>query len=152
MSQSSLDIGWCVEEMLIQILSQTPALLALNPTHQDADVDTENVRIVVKAERVLREAANPRNPQLNVRKVEMRIQIRASLGQIEAPQLYSDYGLMCQILENMDGAQYASLPALAYFIFLQPTLELGNEREQDGNRRKMIKTMSFLAILKTPPI
>lgn len=152
MSLPQQDIGWCCEEALIQILNQTPALLALKPTHADADTDTENIRITIKAERIMPEAPNPRSQQLNVRRVEMKVMIRASLGQMIAPDLYANYGIMCQVLENMDGPTYAAIPALLYFSYLVPTLNLENERDKDDNRRKMIKNITFLAILRNPVI
>jgi len=147
MSQS-LDIGWCCEAVIIQILQQNPALAALNPKHADEDTPTDNIRIVVKADGVFPEAPNPRNPQLNVRRVDMRVLIRASLGEMTAPEIHTAYGTMCQVLENMDGLTYASIPALSFFSFLVPKVDLQNSRENDEQRRKLMKTFSFLAILK----
>jgi hypothetical protein len=144
----TLDIGFCCEKVLIQILSQTPSLGALAPKHADEDTDSQNARIVVKAEAVYPEAPNPRDPQRNVRRIEMRAQIRASLGQMTAPALHAAYGEMCQIIENMDGPTYAAIPALALFTYLVPKLDLENSRENDEQRRRLMKTFSFLAILK----
>lgn len=144
----SLDIGWCCESALIQIFSQTPALAALLPKHADEDTDTENVRLVVKAEGVFPEAPNPRSPQLNVRRIEMRCQIRASLGQMTAPAIHTVYGTMCQIIENLNGATYGNLPAIALFSYLVPKIDLQNSRENDEQRRRLYKTFSFIGILK----
>lgn len=144
----TLDIGYCCEKVLIQILSQTPALQVLNPRHADEDTPTDATRIVIKAEGVYPEAPNPRDPQRNVRRVEIRAQIRASLGQMTAPDIHSAYGLMCQVIENMDGSIYSNIPALNLFTFLVPKVDLENSRENDEQRRKLMKTFSFLAILK----
>lgn len=152
LTQPQLSLEWAVEEALIQILNQTPAMLALAPVHADSDQDTENVRITVKAESVVRVAPNPRNWQLNVRKAICRVQLRHSLGQMDATTLYTTYGIMTQILENMDGEVYGGLPAITYFLYLEPTLELENAREKDEQRRKMYKMVSMLAILRAPPI
>lgn len=146
------DIGWNCEQALIEILSTNSELAALAPTHEDVDTDIDKTRIIVKADRVLPEAPNPRNPQLNVRRIQMRVMIRVGMGQMTADALYANFGTLCQIMENMDGATYGQLPSMKAFSYLQPTLALENEREKEDNRRKMVKTLDFLAILKNSPI
>lgn len=142
------DIGWNCEQALVEILSTNPVLAALGVIHEDADKDVTVTRIVIQAMHVQPEAPNPRNPALNVRKVSMTCMIRQSLGTGTANDLYSTFGTLCQIIENLNSPQYGALPGMSAFLYLQPTVALENEREKSDNRRKMIKTIDFLAILK----
>lgn len=143
----SSDIGWCAEQVIIEILSANASLSALKPTHADDDTDVTNNRIVAEAMHVYMEAPNQLVAAKNVRRVEMRVMIRQAMGQSTAPELYNSFGTMCRLLEDTTG--FAG-PSLAYFAFLVITPALENEREREENRRKMIKSLNFLAILANP--
>ncbi len=147
MSQPTSDIGFCCEQVIIEVLSTNAQLAALNPVHEDVDTDMTNNRIVAQAMHVYPEAPNQINPEKNIRRVEMQIMIRQAMGQSTANQLYAAYGTMCQLLENMDVNELGSLPSFALFKYLCFTPALENERQKEENRRKMIKTLNFLAIL-----
>lgn len=150
MSIPTTDIGWCCEQALIEILSTNAQLSALNIVHEDADTDATKNRIVVNAQHVYPEAPNQINAEKNVRRVEMQVMIRQSLGQGIASDLYAAYGTMCQILENTDPSLYGTLPSMTQFLYLCVTPALENEREKEENRRKLLKTLNFLAILINP--
>lgn len=143
----SSDVGWCCEQVVIEILSANVILSALRPTHADDDTDVTNNRIVAEAVHVYMEAPNQLVATKNVRRVEMRVSIRQAMGQMSAPDLYNAYGAMCRALEDTTG--FAG-PSLAYFTYLVITPALENEREREENRRKMTKTLNFLAILANP--
>lgn len=149
---ANTDIGWNCEEVVIQILNQTASLKSLNPVHEDSDNDIDSRRIIVQAEKVDNEAPNANNEQLSVKRVYMKVLIRSGLGQMSANDLYSNFGTMCGVLENMGQPIYNSLPALANFSYLVLTPDLGTDREKEDNRRKMTKNFEFLAILKNSPL
>lgn len=148
MSTPSSDIGFCCEQVILEILSTNAQLSALNPVHEDADTDVTNARIVIQAMHVYPEAPNQLVASKNVRRVEMQVMIRHSMGQSTASDLYAAFGVMCKILENMDPTIYGTLPSMANFNYLCSTPALENEREKEENRRKMTKTLNFLATLK----
>lgn len=148
MSNPISDIGWCTEQVILEMLSTNPQLAALNPVHEDADTDVTNARIVIQAMHVYPEAPNQLVASKNVRRVEMQVMIRHSLGQSTAADLYAAFGVMCKILENIDVSLYPGLPSFTNFNYLCVTPALENEREKEENRRKMIKTLNFLATLK----
>lgn len=148
MSTPQNDIGWCVEEAIIQILKTNAALNALGVVHDDVDTDVAVNRVVVKAVTITPFAPNPRDKYRNVREVEITSLIRQSMGTGTASDLYDVYGQMCLILENLGNYQNANIPALGYFYQLIPTLKIDNAREREDSRRKMIKRNTFLAILK----
>lgn len=148
MSTPSSDLGWCTEQVILEILSTNAQLSALNPVHEDADTDVTNARIVIQAMHVYPEAPNQLVASKNVRRVEMQIMIRHSLGQQTASDLYAAFGVMCKMLENMDVSLYPGLPSFQYFDYLCYTPARENEREKEENRRKMIQTLNFLATLK----